>query len=152
MSESSRRTFSSVGTSRSPRKTQARIVGSLGDITFKVSSKAMRTIQKLEKNVSVSYSEHKTHLKYPIMEFTGKDLATASFPITLSAFVGVNPTKYLKKLEKMMMNQKAVYFALGTKLIGKKWVITGIKESYQYFDRDGDVLSIDATVSIKEYR
>ena len=133
------------------KKPQARTVGALGDVPFKVSSKAIQTIEKLELTKSVEYGTHKLHKGDTLLEFTGKNPATGSFPITLSAFLGVNPTKFLKKLEKMMTKAKVVTLTLGTQKIGKKWVITDVKQTYTYFDVNGDVLSVDAEVSIEEY-
>jgi phage protein U len=128
------------------------MVGSFGNVTFKVSSKYVRTIEKLEMTESVTYAEHAIHGKAPRMEFTGRNLRTGSFPIILSAFMGISPRKYVAKIRKLMYKHKAVNLILGQKAIGKKWVITDMKETSQYFDADGTILQIEVTVTIKEYR
>jgi phage protein U len=142
---------SAYTTGNKPEKVKARTVGAFGDITFKVSSKTIRTIEKLELNGSVEYGTHKLHNGKTQLEYTGRNPVKGSFPIILSAFVNVNPRKYVQKLERYMNKGKVVPFILGTKKIGKKWVITSVKQTYEYFDPDGDVLSIECEVSIQEY-
>jgi phage protein U len=133
------------------KQAKGRLIGALGDVVFTVSSKAIQTIEKLELKKSVEFGTHKLHNGKTLLEYTGRNPATGSFPITLSAFLGVNPLKVLKVLEKHLEKGQVLSFTLGTKKIGKKWVITDVQENYTYFDVNGDVLAIDVTVSIKEY-
>jgi phage protein U len=65
--------------------------------------------------------------------------------------MGISPRKYVAKIRKLMYKHKAVNLILGQKAIGKKWVITDMKETSQYFDADGTILQIEVTVTIKEY-
>jgi len=130
---------------------KGREVGSLGDVVFTVSSDAIKTVEKIEIKKSVEFGTHKLHNGKTLLEYTGRNPAQGSFPITLSGFLGVNPTKVLKTLEKQFEKGQVVSFTMGSKKIGKKWVITDVTENYTYFDVNGDVLAIDVTVSIKEY-
>jgi len=130
---------------------KARVVGSLGDIVFKVSPKAIQTINNLEKSVGADYATHKIHNGYAKLEYTGKKVTKGSFDILLSAFLGVNPRKMQAQLERNIRNGKVVSFMMGEKKIGKQWVISDVKEKYTFFDGNGDVLAIECMVTIQGY-
>lgn len=133
------------------QKTVSRKVGALGDVSFSVSSKKVQTLTEVEINRSVNYASHKIHCHKPQLEYTGKNTTEISFPITLSAFLGVNARDQVKKLENMMWHQKLVPLVIGKDRIGKKWVITSVKEKYSRFNKDGTVIEIECTVSLKAY-
>lgn len=132
-------------------ESQARLVGCLGDVPFYVSSREFQTFADIEQKKSVNYSEHKLHKKKPLLEYTGKNADECSFKMTLSAFLGVNPYKSYKMLKDMLDKQQVVTFVMGTSLIGTQWVLTDITLSYKHISCDGDVMTLELSVTLKEY-
>lgn len=133
------------------KKTGARKVGAIGSVAFSVSSEKVMTLTEVDVTKSVNYAVHKLHCHKPRLEYTGKNSTDISFPIVLSAFLGVDPIGQVKKLENMMWNQQLVPLIIGKDRIGKKWVITSVKEKYKRFYKDGTISEIECTVSLKAY-
>ena len=125
--------------------------GMLGSVTFEVTEKTYRTISNLSRSNKANYSTHKLVAKKGILEFTGVDPETISFEMLFSAWLGENPEKWRKKLNKMLEKGKAVTFVLGTSPIGTKWVIEDLNFSTGLFYKDGTPAEYTATVSLKEY-
>ena len=77
-----------------------RKLGSWGkDLVFSVSSDKVLTFKKLNREVSSRWASHTPTFGKPKREFLGADLETITLDITLNAFLGVNITKTIKKLE-----------------------------------------------------
>ena len=127
------------------------IVGTLGNIVFEVSEKAAQIITELNWDSKAKYSTHNLHMKKGQIELTGFDPDEASFTVTLSAFLGVNPHDMLTSLE-IAKNSGAVNtLVIGTKVIGTKWVVKEIKRKFNQMYQDGELISCDVTVSLLEY-
>ena len=129
----------------------ARKVGAIGDVAFSVSANKVMTLTEVSVSKSVNYAVHKIHGHKSKLEYTGKNPTEISFPITLSAFLGINARSQIRKLEDMMWEQQLVPLIIGNDRIGKKWVITSVKEKYTRFGKDGTIAEIDCTVSLKAY-
>ena len=125
--------------------------GMLGSVTFEVTEKTYRTISNLSRSNKANYSTHKLVAKKGILEFTGVDPETISFEMLFSAWLGENPEKWRKKLNKMLEKGKAVTFVLGTSPIGTKWVIEDLNFTTGLFYKDGTPAEYKATVSLKDY-
>jgi len=125
--------------------------GMLGDITFKVSDKTFRTISNLSRSNKADYSTHKLINKKGILEFTGVEPEEIKFEAIFSAWMGENPEKWRKQLDKHLTAGKALKFVLGTKPIGKKWVIESLSFGTDLFWKDGTPGEYKATISLKEY-
>ena len=77
-----------------------RKLGSWGkDLVFSVSSDKVLTFKKLGREISSRWASHTPTFGKPKREFLGADLETITLDITLNAFLGVNITKTIKKLE-----------------------------------------------------
>lgn len=127
-------------------------IGCLGDIVFSVSANLVHTLSDLKQSGSASFSEHKRHNSTPALEFTGRELKDVSFKMTLSRQLGVDVNKEIEKIVEYTESGKVLTFNLGKKTYGKgKWVITKYTVTHKYFDKMGDVVLADVSITLKEY-
>ncbi len=127
-------------------------VGSLGDIVFSVSSNKVETLKNLKYTKSASFAEHNRHCADTILEYTGNNPAEISFDITLSYLLGVKVEKEIKKLDLYTRRGKAMKLVIGKKVYGSYlWVIEKYSVNYQHFDKSGNVVTADVSLSLKEY-
>ena len=126
-------------------------IGTLGDIVFKVSANKVRTFDDLKIDSKTNYAKHTRHLKKPLLEFQYNDADTASLTIYLSAFLGVNPKKMQKKIDKYRKKGKILTLVIGGKKYGSQWVITGHTKDYEKFDNQGNLLIAKSTLSLEQY-
>lgn len=127
-------------------------IGSLGDIIFSVSSNTIKTLSRLKQSGGASFSEHKRHNAAPVLEYTGRELKEVSFQITLSEQLGVDVHEEIEKIIQYTESGKILNFVLGKKTFGGgKWVITKYTVAHKYFDKMGDVVLADVSLTLKEY-
>lgn len=127
-------------------------VGCLGDIIFSTSTNKVETLTGLKISNSASYSSHKRHCSNEILEFTGNDASTASFNMTLSTMLGVDVGEELAKLEEYKRTGKILKFTLGKKTIGNyRWIITKYTVTPKHYSKNGEVITADVSISLKEY-
>lgn len=126
-------------------------IGTLGDIVFTVSENMVRTFDDLQIESKTNYAKHTRHNKKPLMEFQYNDTDTASFSIYLSAFLGVNPLKEQKKIDKYRKKGKILTLVIGGKKYGTKWVIVSHSKGFKRFDRKGNLLIAESKISLEEY-
>ncbi len=128
------------------------VIGALGNITFSVSKRAIKTFDEMSWESGVNYAQHSIHLKPPKLEMIGVGADTISFSMDFSAFLGVNPIKEINKLEKAMKKGEVMRLVIGNRLYGKKWVITKISKGLERFDNKGLLLKTKVNVSLLAYR
>lgn len=128
------------------------VIGALGNITFSVSKRAIKTFDEMSWESGVNYAQHSIHLKSPKLEMIGVGADTISFSMDFSAFLGVNPIKEINKLEKAMKKGEVMRLVIGNRLYGKKWVITKISKGLERFDNKGLLLKTKVNVSLLAYR
>ena len=126
-------------------------IGTLGSVSFYASSEALQIFDDLEYKSSVNYSEHKLHKKKPALEFTGFAADELSFDMNLSVLLGGSPNKTHNQLMKMMERQEVLTMVVGTSVIGSQWVITEVSKKFKTFYKDGQLISCDVSVTLKEY-
>ena len=127
-------------------------VGSLGDISFEVSDKQVLTFQDVKYEGKMRYATHEIIGKKPIAELVGPDLHQITFKIYLAVSLGINPAEEMKKIRAKRDSGEALSFVLGEKVIGdNKWVIEGIGEAWPMIDNKGNIFSLAADISLKEY-
>lgn len=127
------------------------MIGSLGSIPFYTSVNESVLISGIDWETSARYAEHTRHNQTDMLEYVGSDPDKITFDIKLSAFLGVNPTKMLDRLNTMMRNHEAVKFVLGTMPIPGNWVITNLQKQLEYLHKDGTLLSVDVKITLLEY-
>lgn len=127
------------------------MIGSLGNIPFYTSVNESVLISGIDWETSARYAEHTRHNQTDMLEYVGNDPDKITFDIKLSAFLGVNPTKMLDRLNTMMRSHEAVKFVLGTMPIPGHWVITNLQKQLEYLHKDGTLLSVDVKITLLEY-
>lgn len=127
-------------------------VGSLGDIVFEVSDDRKLTFSEMSYSVGARTSVHNRINGRPLIEFQGSKNEEVSFVIALSAFLGINPRKSMYKLNDMSRNGVPVRLIIGKTHFGKyKWLITDISNVIKHVSNRGQLLSISAKITLKEY-
>ncbi|MCM3567843.1 phage tail protein [Neobacillus mesonae] len=127
-------------------------IGSFGGVTFEVSSNKVLTFNDFSRNGSARWSVHDINQKKPMPEFLGPGQDSLSIKVKLSSYLGVNPLIELNKLRSFRDNGKYGSFIIGNSSISSGyWYIEDITETYNHVDGKGRIISIEATLNIKEY-
>lgn len=126
-------------------------LGTLGDIVFSVSDKKVQTFKEFSLETSAKYYTHDRHLKKPLLEFGGMESDKLSFSMHHSVFLGVNPEKQVKQIDRYVKEGKVLSLIIGGKRYGSKWVITKHSKSYKKFDKKGNVLIVESKITLEEY-
>ena len=126
-------------------------VGSFAGLSFHVSDDAVQTIENLSLSASARYSTHQRVNNKDLPEKTGTELMEASFDMTLSAYLGVNPMTVYNRLVKYVNSGKVGSLILGRRRIGKKWTAKSAKLKATFFDGHGAVTSASVSVTLQEY-
>lgn len=126
------------------------MIGSLGEIVFKVSSREILTFKELNIDLSPRWGEHNPVMSIPKQEFIGMGAKVLSFTIDLNIGNKINPQEQYEKLLTSTNKGEILPFFLGEKAIGN-FVITNIKIVYKVIDNKGRVLVGSVSLSLKEY-
>ncbi len=128
------------------------MIGTLGDIVFEISDRQILTFSGFSHNVGAKYQTHNRVGQSPILEFAGADVETISFNIKLSTFLGNDPVKTAEQINSACRSGTAMRLILGKKQIGAAmWVITKVANKYKQIDSNGNVLSLDMSLSLSAY-
>ena len=128
-------------------------IGNFGSlIVFETSDRRILTFSGFNKQVGANYAEHTRFTKKPLLEFTGPQLATVSFTVTLNALHGVRPRATMEAIEEAIEAGRAEVLVIGGRAIGQyKWVITSMSESWDYVYNGGELVAAKMDISLKEY-
>ena len=126
-------------------------IGSFAGISFYVSDDTVRTLQDLSWSASAKYATHQRHNNKDLPEMTGTDLQQASFNMTLSAYLGTDPTALFKKLVSAVESGKVSSLVLGRQRIGKQWVAKSAQIQSKQFDGHGAMTIATVKVTLLEY-
>ena len=127
-------------------------LGSLGDITFEVSSEKIRTFRDLQIQRKANYAEHAIHGKKGLLEFTGFSAATGSLNIRLDAALGVTPQEEFDALLEAFNEHQAVPLILDGEPIGDGlWVIESVNETFEIVNNQGTPIVLEVSLNLKEY-
>ena len=127
------------------------MIGVLGNVLFRVSDSRVLTIRNMKQEISASWETMDRIGLKPLTEYSGPNLQTISFEITLDASLGVKPRMMLQTLERMAEGSEAYDLVLGRRLIGKnKWVITKCSAAYDVILRGGEIYKATASLNLQE--
>lgn len=128
-------------------------IGNFGSlITFETRDTRILTFSGFKHDVSAGTSQHTRFGQKPQVEFTGPQLGTVSFEITLNAAHGVRPRAMLATLEEAVESGYTGMLVIGGKQIGTgEWMITGLSESWDYLYDGGELVSAKANITLQEY-
>lgn len=128
------------------------MIGILGDLRFRVNDSQVFTFGNLKREISASWSTMERIGQKPLSEFSGPDLQTISFDITLEASLGVKPRYLLEVLERMTESGAVNTLVIGKKMVGNnKWVITKSSEAWEVVLRGGELYRATVSLTLQEY-
>lgn len=128
------------------------IVGYLGDTPFITSKNYLYTFRNFQREASGRYAKHDIINRKPVLEYLGPEAQTISLEIKLKSDFGLSPRVELDKLRKCCETGRVLSLILGGIVIGKtKWVIESVQEKANYWSSTGQILSADASLTLKEY-
>ncbi|WP_432642504.1 phage tail protein [Acidaminococcus sp.] len=128
-------------------------VGSLGGITFNVSSRRVLTFDNYSRQGNIKLAEHEIIAEKSHMEFTGLEPEEITFDIQLFAQLNVTPEEKLETLRNIRDTGQVVSFILGSSPVSQnKWMISGLSEKPSYWKQRGKMHVVTVSVTLKEYR
>lgn len=129
-------------------------IGNLGSlIVFEVSTEKVLTFNKMTQTVKGRWALQEPILGKPYPEFLGPGQRTISLPVYLSVMHGVKPRKIMEQIESAVENGTPYPLVIGNKKVGSyQWVITDMSEIWGEIIRDGNLVSVNLTLSLSEYR
>lgn len=125
------------------------MLGSLGDLTFSVSSNKIFTYKDLTIKSGVRVAEHASLQTKPTLEFIGESLDEVSLKFDLRIENRINPIVEFNKLKDKMKKTEELLFFIGNKKIGK-FIIVDISQEYRRIDNRGNVLAMGLDINLKE--
>lgn len=127
-------------------------LGSFGTLAFSVSDRTVRTFDGMTWNSSAKYATHDRHIKEDLLEFLGPELGEISFTMLFSVFIGTDPFREIEKLQHMVNTGETGRLILGGEVYGAyKWVATKAAAKLKKFDKKGNLLAAEVSVTLKEY-
>lgn len=128
-------------------------VGSLGGITFNVSSRRVLTFDNYSRQGNIKSAEHGIIAEKSNLEFTGLDPEEITFDIQLFSQLNITPEDKLKALRNIRDTGRVVSFILGSSPVSQnKWMITSLSEKTSYWKQRGKMHVVTVSVTLKEYR
>ena len=128
------------------------MIGILGNLRFRVNDSQVFTFQNLKREISASWNTMDRIGQKPLSEFSGPDLQTMSFDVTLDVSLGVKPRYLLEVLERMTESGEVNTLVIGKKMVGNnKWVITKSSEAWEVVLRGGELYRATVSLTLQEY-
>lgn len=125
------------------------MIGTLGDLTFTVSSNKVFTYKDLTIKSGVRVAEHDSLQSKPTLEFIGENLDEISLKFDLRVENKINPVTEFNKLKDKMKKAEELLFFVGDKKIGK-FIIVDLSQEYRRIDNLGNILALGVDVNLKE--
>lgn len=124
-------------------------------IQFIVSDVKILTYSGMSHTASGRWAAYERIGKKPRSAFLGPGLREASFTMYVSAGLGVDPWKFLRKLRKAAEKGKVAPLVFGGKYLGgskAKWYIESMPEDWESTTVGGKLASATVQVKMREYR
>ena len=97
-------------------------------------------------------STHEIIGEKALTEYLGPGLQEISFTIKLNAQWGVNPLTEIERLIDYCESGTVLTFTMGNKRVGNyRWLIDSVDTTAKYYDFQGNILSAEASIKLKEY-
>jgi phage protein U len=145
--------WDSIASSLTSMGVMASDIGTLGGISFRVSSfNDIFTYDNFSRSASARTSQHEIIGEKALTEYLGPGLQEISFSIKLHAQWGVNPLKEIERLIDYCESGTVLTFTMGGKRVGEhRWLIESVSSTAKYYDNRGNILSAEASVKLTEY-
>lgn len=128
-------------------------IGTLGDISFHVSGYGdIYTYDNYSRSASSRTAGHEVIGGKALTEYLGPGLQEIGFTIKLNAQWGVNPLSEIERLIDYCESGTVLTFTMGNKRVGEnRWIIESVESTAKAYDFEGNILSAEAGVKLKEY-
>lgn len=127
-------------------------VGSLGDMTFEVSSGCVRTLSGVRFQREARYEEHVVQGAAPRPEFLAPGLGTGTLELLLRRDLGCDPLAEAEKARTMMEEGRVVRLIIANKNLGK-WTIRKVAETWRHMLKgQTGPLALSLSLDIAEYQ
>jgi len=127
-------------------------IGTLGDLVFEVSNKAVRTFDEWTQKTGGRWQVHEPIKSNPRPEFIGPGQGEISFTIKLSNTLGINPRKEIEKIEKIVREGTHAPLLLGLKPISDgDWYIESCETTFTWVNSKGEIEWAEMSLTVKEY-
>ena len=127
-------------------------IGCLGNITFSVNDKMVRTFQNMQWSGAARIAEHARHGASPLTEMTGLHSEKITFNMTLTAELGINVDAEIEKVRTHMNAGTQLPLVVGRKAYGRyRWQISNFNTIMQKHDAAGNVSAATITINLIEY-
>ncbi len=128
------------------------IVGYMADIPFLTSGVLVRTFDGFTNGGEGRWAKHDIIGDKPVLEFLGPDVEEISFKMLLRSDLGVNPTEEIKRLCEMRDEGTVFPLVIGNRSVGENfWILKSISYEVAFWDKHGQPLSAEVSVSLQEY-
>jgi len=121
------------------------MIGTLGDVTFEVSTEKVLTFQNLRRTGKARYQKHEVISTKPVLEFVGDDLDEIPLTVRLDATKGVNVIGEITRLRDYKINGERLTLIIGSNVLGD-FVIESVEDAWERITNRGQ--PIVATVSL----
>lgn len=130
------------------------IIGTWGSkVKFSVSEKKQFTFQNMKRSSSGRWAAHNIVGKRPKTEFLGPGMDEITMDVILSADMGVNPRKAMKKFRFACKKGEVHYLRINSKKVCRnKMAISAVSESWDDIWNKGELVKSVVTVTFSEYR
>lgn len=110
------------------------------------------TFNNFERNGTARWSDHELIQNKSRSQFEAPGLEEVTYTVLLKAELGINPLKQIEKLREMKDTGKTAQMLIGRKPISQnQWSIQSMRERYNTIDNQGNILSAEVDLSLKEY-
>jgi len=130
------------------------VEGLFGTIIFGKALGRIETPSAINKKMSGRFGEHEVHLRKPLLEWGGNNLVEISMDFSLNSSWCGDPNWHLAEWHFYCENAIAAPLIMGTKPMGpglSLFVVTEINEQHKHWLTGGKLISVDLSVSFKEY-
>lgn len=121
-------------------------------IIFEVSDKRILTIDGFKRSNKINFAKNNVLMQKPVSEYTGQELDTISFKITLRADLGTDPREEVNKLIHLHRDGTVITLILWGKAFGTyRWVITSLDMDWTLINKVGYCQTIECGITLEEY-
>lgn len=126
------------------------MIGSLGEIVFKVTNSQISTFKNLNENYAAKWEKHNT--KKQEQEFINTELATYSVTIPTNVRTGTSPELTFELLHNYCTEGKILNFVLnGKKFRNKTYILKSFKVTNNDINNFGQIVSATYDAELEEY-
>lgn len=128
------------------------MIGSFAGKVFNVSYSKIFTFKELKYEAKLNTEKTDVQGGKPTTNIKGGTLDTLACIVILNSQFGVDPRQEEEDLWRILNAAKPDFFILGGRPLGdNRWLLTGLTAPFENIDQDGNVNSIELSLTFEEY-